>query len=106
MGVGVNTVLRIELLKAFQNSEKVAAQKDSQYALAYAGLADCYDLLGTTIIGAMPATEAAPKARAAALKALAIDPSLVDAEITLASIRLNYDWTGKLQKTGSNTRSI
>lgn len=71
---------------------QLAAEKDPQYALAYAGLADCYDLLGTTIIGAMPATEAAPKARAAALKALAIDPSLVDAEITLASIRLNYDW--------------
>ncbi|MFZ0584510.1 MAG: winged helix-turn-helix domain-containing protein [Candidatus Acidiferrales bacterium] len=79
---------------------QLAAQKDSQYALAYAGLADCYDLLGTTIIGAMPATEAAPKARAAALKALAIDPSLVDAEITLASIRLNYDWDWQAAENG------
>ena len=75
-------------------------QKDPQYAQAYAGLADCYDLLGTTIIGAMPATEAAPKARAAALKALAIDPSLVDAEITLASIRLNYDWDWQAAENG------
>ncbi len=40
----------------------------------------------------MPSADAAPKAKAAALKALAIDPSLVDAEITLASIKLNYDW--------------
>ena len=79
---------------------QLAAEKDPQYALAYAGLADCYDLLGTTIIGAMPATEAAPKARAAALKALAIDPSLVDAEITLASIRLNYDWDWHAAENG------
>ena len=87
------------LLKAVDYYQ-LAAQKDPQYAQAYAGLADCYDLLGTTIIGAMPATEAAPKARAAALKALAIDPSLVDAEITLASIRLNYDWDWQAAENG------
>ena len=79
------------LTKAVEYYQR-AADKDPQYALAYAGLADCYDLLGSTIIGAMSTTEAAPKAKAAALKALAIDPTLVDAEITLASIKLNYDW--------------
>jgi TolB-like protein/DNA-binding winged helix-turn-helix (wHTH) protein len=79
------------LTKAVEYYQR-AADKDPQYALAYAGLADCYDLLGSTIIGAIPSTDAAPKAKAAALKALAIDPSLVDAEITLASIKLNYDW--------------
>jgi TolB-like protein/DNA-binding winged helix-turn-helix (wHTH) protein/lipoprotein NlpI len=79
------------LTKAVEYYQR-AAEKDPQYALAYAGLADCYDLLGSTIIGAMSTTEAAPKAKAAALNALAIDPSLVDAEITLASIKLNYDW--------------
>jgi TolB-like protein/DNA-binding winged helix-turn-helix (wHTH) protein/Tfp pilus assembly protein PilF len=79
------------LTKAVEYYQR-AADKDPQYALAYAGLADCYDLLGSTIIGAMPSADAAPNAKAAALKALAIDPSLVDAEITLASIKLNYDW--------------
>jgi TolB-like protein/DNA-binding winged helix-turn-helix (wHTH) protein len=87
------------LIKAVDYYQR-AAQKDPQYALAYAGLADCYNLLGTTIIGAMPPTEAAPKARAAALKALAIDPSLVDAEISLASIRLNYDWDWQAAENG------
>ena len=72
-----------------------AAAKDPQYALAYAGLADCYDLLATTIVGSMPATEAAPRAKAAALRALEIDNSLVDAQLTLASIKLNYDWDWK-----------
>ena len=87
------------LTKAVEYYQR-AADKDPQYALAYAGLADCYDLLGSTIIGAIPSTEAAPKAKAAALKALAIDPSLVDAEITLASIKLNYDWDWQGAESG------
>lgn len=77
-----------------------ATEKDSQYALASAGLADCYDLLATTIVGTMPAKEAAPRARAAALHALEIDNSLVDAQLTLASIKLNYDWDWKGAETG------
>ncbi len=87
------------LTKAVEYYQR-AADKDPQYALAYAGLADCYDLLGSTIIGAMSTTEAAPKAKAAALNALAIDPSLVDAEITLASIKLNYDWDWQGAESG------
>jgi TolB-like protein/DNA-binding winged helix-turn-helix (wHTH) protein/Tfp pilus assembly protein PilF len=71
---------------------RVATEKDPQYALAYAGLADCYDLEGTTIIGSLPSMEASSKARAAALKALEIDSTLTDAQITLASIKMNYDW--------------
>src|SRR5271170_3525381 len=38
---------------------QLATEKDPQYALAYAGLADCYDLEGTTIIGSRPSGEAA-----------------------------------------------
>jgi TolB-like protein/DNA-binding winged helix-turn-helix (wHTH) protein len=71
---------------------QLAVEKDPQYALAYAGLADCYDLEGTTIIGSRPSSEAALKARAAALKALEIDSTLTEAQITLASIKMNYDW--------------
>jgi TolB-like protein/DNA-binding winged helix-turn-helix (wHTH) protein/Flp pilus assembly protein TadD len=71
---------------------QLATEKDPQYALAYAGLADCYDLEGTTIIGSRPSSEAASKAKAAALKALEIDSTLTDAQITLATIKMNYDW--------------
>src|SRR6266446_705527 len=59
-------------IRYFEN----ATRRDPQYALAYAGLADCYGIIGATIYGRLPASEAAPKARAAAIRALEIDPSL------------------------------
>jgi Tfp pilus assembly protein PilF len=69
-----------------------ATRRDPQYALAYAGLADCYGIIGATIYGSVPAAEAAPKAKAAAVRALEIDPSLAEAETSLATAKFNYDW--------------
>jgi TolB-like protein/DNA-binding winged helix-turn-helix (wHTH) protein/Tfp pilus assembly protein PilF len=69
-----------------------ATQEDPQYALAYAGLADCYGIIGATIFGTLPASEAAPKAKAAALRALELDPSLAEAATSLATVKFNYDW--------------
>jgi len=69
-----------------------ATRKDPQYALAYAGLADCYGIIGATIYGRLPSWEAAPKAKAAAIRALEIDPSLAAAETSLATAKFNYDW--------------
>jgi TolB-like protein/DNA-binding winged helix-turn-helix (wHTH) protein len=69
-----------------------ATRKDPQYALAYAGLADCYGIIGATIFGSIPASEAAPKAKAAAIRALQIDPSLAEAQTSLATAKFNYDW--------------
>jgi TolB-like protein/DNA-binding winged helix-turn-helix (wHTH) protein/Tfp pilus assembly protein PilF len=69
-----------------------ATRKDPQYALAYAGAADCYGIIGATIYGTLPAAEAAPKAKAAAIRALEIDPSLAEAETSLATAKFNYDW--------------
>jgi TolB-like protein/DNA-binding winged helix-turn-helix (wHTH) protein/Tfp pilus assembly protein PilF len=69
-----------------------ATRKDSQYALAYAGLADCYAVIGATIIGTVRSEEAAPKAKAAGIRALEIDPSLAEAETSLATAKFNYDW--------------
>jgi tetratricopeptide (TPR) repeat protein len=69
-----------------------ATRRDPQYALAYAGLADCYGIIGATIYGSLPAAEAAPKAKAAAIRALEIDPSLAEAETSLATAKFNYDW--------------
>jgi TolB-like protein/DNA-binding winged helix-turn-helix (wHTH) protein/Tfp pilus assembly protein PilF len=71
---------------------EAATKKDPNYALGYAGLADCYSVVGSTIVGTMPAAEAGPKAKAAAQKALEIDSSLGEAETSLASVRFNYDW--------------
>jgi TolB-like protein/DNA-binding winged helix-turn-helix (wHTH) protein len=69
-----------------------ATRKSPHYALAYAGLADCYGIIGATIYGRVPAAEAAPKAKAAAIRALEIDPSLAEAETSLATAKFNYDW--------------
>ena len=71
---------------------QVAVEKDPNYALAYAGLADCYSIIGSAIVGTVPADEVASKARAAALKSLELDNTLAEAHTSLATVRFNYDW--------------
>jgi DNA-binding winged helix-turn-helix (wHTH) protein/TolB-like protein/Flp pilus assembly protein TadD len=66
-----------------------AIEKDPDYALAYAGLADSYGVLGMYYLS--PAS-AFPKAKEAATKALALDQSVVEAQVPLAATRLVYDW--------------
>src|SRR6266404_4323893 len=69
-----------------------ATAQDSRYALAYAGISDCYSIVGATIFGSMSVSEAAPKAREAARRALELDPTLAEAETPLATLKFNYDW--------------
>ena len=64
---------------------------DPTYAPAHLGVADCYMLLGGTY-EYLPARDAMPKAREAALRALALDDSLAVAHATLANIHHEYDW--------------
>ena len=59
-----------------------AIQKDPDYAMAYVGLANYY--VAAPDYGPIPENEAAPKAKAAAQKALAIDPSSAEAHAALA----------------------
>ena len=67
-----------------------AIERDPNYALAYAGLADSYGLLGAYI--ELPPAEAFNPARAAATKALEIDESLAEAHNSLALVHWLYDW--------------
>jgi len=67
-----------------------AIEKDPNYARAYAGLADCYALLGTYAL--LEPNEGFPKAKAAAMKALALDQQLSEAHTSLANILTSYDW--------------
>jgi len=67
-----------------------AIGRDPSYALAYSGLADCYNLL--SLYSALPPHETMPKARAAARRALELDPSLAEAHTSLAYTHLYYDW--------------
>jgi TolB-like protein/DNA-binding winged helix-turn-helix (wHTH) protein/Flp pilus assembly protein TadD len=71
-----------------------AIEKDPGYALAYAGLADCYDLLNFYID--LPPSEALPRAKAAAIRALEMDDTLAEAHTSLAYARFLYywDWPG------------
>jgi serine/threonine protein kinase/TolB-like protein/Tfp pilus assembly protein PilF len=67
-------------------------ERDPNFALAYSGLADAYDLLGAPdATGAMPPDEAMPKAKAAALKALKIDDTLAEPHVSLAHVKYYYD---------------
>lgn len=69
---------------------QAAIARDPGYARAYAGLADCYGLMSGYTLA--PQSEYIPKARAAALKALELDPGLAEAHTSLALIAENYDW--------------
>ncbi len=67
-----------------------ATEKDPSYASAYAGLADTY-ALKAGYSGAPPA-DFAPKARAAALRAVELDDNSAEAHTALALIVQNYDY--------------
>jgi serine/threonine-protein kinase len=67
-----------------------AIEADPNYALAYGGLADSYNVLSTN--GILPPNEAFPKAKAAVTRAIEIDDTLAEAHTSLAFIRTVYDW--------------
>ncbi len=67
-----------------------AIVRDPGYAQAYAGLADCYNLLREYT--AMPASEAYPRALAAAKQAIALDDSLSRAHSALAFVDFYWLW--------------
>jgi eukaryotic-like serine/threonine-protein kinase len=67
-----------------------AVEKDPSYALAYAGLADSYVLLGWNSY--LPPKEAFPKGREEATTALRLDPDLAEAHTSLAALLWLHDW--------------
>ncbi len=69
---------------------KQAAEKDPNYALAYAGIADSYSLLGE--LGIVSPKEIFPQAREFAEKALKLDDNLSEAHLSLGIVKLFYDW--------------
>ena len=71
-----------------------ALERDSNYALAYAGLADSYAILGAYNL--LPPNTTYPKAIKAATRALQIDDQLAEAHTSLAYALMHYtwDWSG------------
>ncbi|MFC1693246.1 tetratricopeptide repeat protein [Candidatus Latescibacterota bacterium] len=70
-----------------------ALQKDSNYALAYIGMATVYWV--SSYWGNVPPNEAYPRAKEYVNKALEIDNTLGEAHGTLGIINMNYDWNWK-----------
>ncbi len=69
-----------------------AAALDPQFALPHAGIANCHAMLGFDEIGVVPPSEAMPRAKAAAERALELDPLLPQAHGSRAVIAFLYDW--------------
>ena len=67
-----------------------AIVRDPNYANAYVGLADSYNLLRE--YSAMPPSEAYPRALAAAKKAVELDDSSADAHLSLAFATFYWSW--------------
>ena len=78
-----------ELRKAIECFREVVAM-DPNYALAYAGLADSYLLLG--IYSSIPLRDAYSQAKLVALKALELDDSLAEAHAILAVAKAGDEW--------------
>ena len=88
-----------DLVQAISYFES-ATVKDPQYALAYAGLADAYGILGAAIVGTVPTSEVAPKAQAAATRAVELDDTLAETQTALATEKFNYEWDWKAAEAG------
>ncbi len=72
-----------------------AIKQDPAFAAAYSSLADSYSLLAVGY-GSLSVLEALPKAKEAALKAIALNENLAEAHASLAYVlfRLAWDWKG------------
>jgi TolB-like protein/Flp pilus assembly protein TadD len=65
---------------------------DPTFALAHSGLSGAYAALYGTFLSA---AEGMPKAKAAALRALELDPSLAEAYVSLGGVQMSYEWDWK-----------
>jgi eukaryotic-like serine/threonine-protein kinase len=69
---------------------RAAIERDPLYALAWAGLADAYNNLGSYCV--VPPAEAFPKAKAAATRALELDATRAEPHIAMAFALQYFDW--------------
>jgi TolB-like protein/Flp pilus assembly protein TadD/class 3 adenylate cyclase len=67
-----------------------AIQRDPNFALGYAGLADSY--IALTFYNFAAPHETMPKAKESALKAVALDDTAAEPQASLGNILVNYDW--------------
>jgi TolB-like protein/DNA-binding winged helix-turn-helix (wHTH) protein/Flp pilus assembly protein TadD len=77
-------------LQKSRNYFEQSIEKDPSYARAWAGLADTYNYLASW--GVLSSSDARPRARAAAEKALELDDRLAGPLVALAEVKVNYEW--------------
>jgi serine/threonine protein kinase/tetratricopeptide (TPR) repeat protein len=77
-------------MKMAMENFHLAIEKDPDYALAHVGIADTHNITG--LFGYLPPNETFPKAKAAAARALEIDPTLGEAHASLGFVEMFYDW--------------
>ncbi len=75
-----------ESIRYFQE----ATAKDPNFAMAYAGLADAYNI--SNILGVYSPRESLPQAREAATRAIQLDPSLAEAHAALGMEKSHYEF--------------
>ncbi len=75
-----------ESIRYFQE----ATAKDANFALAYAGLADAYNI--SNILGLYTPRESFPQARTAAIRAIQLDSSLAEAHAALGMEKSHYEF--------------
>lgn len=86
-----NKRTREDVMRAIRYFEE-AIDLDPNYALAYTGIADCYNASGFAYDLGLPAGEVISRAKSAAAKALEIDDTLAEAQTSLAYAKLLFDW--------------
>ena len=77
--------------QALERFEQSIAE-DSNFAPAYAALASVYGTLGAWEFGVLPPAEAMAKAKAAASRALTLDPQLAAGHTAVGYATLHFDW--------------
>jgi adenylate cyclase len=86
----VNEFTNPDSLKKAQRYFEESIQKDPNFALAYAGLADTYVYLA--FAGALPKDQAYRSAKEALAKGLELDDSIGEAYDTLGVLSFRFDW--------------
>jgi len=79
-----------EAVKQAMTFFQQAVERDPSFARPYAGLADCFVMLG--FMHALPPREILPKVKAAARRAIELDPTLADPHATLGYAAGLFEW--------------
>lgn len=69
-----------------------AVERDPDYALGWAGIAECQTLLGFPEFADLPPRQTMPRAKDAATRALSLAPDLAEAHLSIGVLGLVYDW--------------